>query len=183
MSKIKARVLAAFPDGDVNIPVNAIVLAAEGTITALQDGGLVDSNADAVTYAEKQGAKSFDLSGGAFDQSVQSRIDEKSNEPKKLTDKQAKKVIAEMTAAEKSAFEKSGVDIDAWLSKEAADRDALVQAEQAAIDAKAADDAAIAALSDAEKPAFEKSGLTIGDWNNLADQDRNARITALTAAE
>jgi len=180
MSKIKARVLAAFPDGDKTLPVGCIVLAVEKTIAALETAGLVDSNADAVSYAESQGGESFDLSGGEFDQSVQSRIDEnkdKIKEVKKLTEKQATAAIGKMSAAEKKAFDDSGLDIDAWLTQEADQIISLVASAQKSLD----DAEKIAAFIDAEKLAFEQSGLSLDEWLNLADEDRKARINAMPA--
>lgn len=169
MSKIKARVLAAFPDGDNTLPVGCVVLADEKTITALEVGGLVDSNAEAVAYAVSQGGKTFDLSGGEFDQSVQSRIDENKEQAetvKKLTKKQADAVINKMSDAEKKAFIDSGLDIDTWLAQEPDQIVSLVNAAQKSL---------------AEKVAFEQSGLTMDEWLNLADDDRNSRINAVPA--
>lgn len=178
MSKVKARVLAGFDHGDAFIPANVIISGEAGLIESLKSGGVVDDHADAVAYAQEQVFKTIDLVNGELSEKVQQRIDEK-QAAIKLTAKQKTAAINKLTSDEKSAFEKSGGDIEAWLAKTDAERAELVDAEvQTAKDAEI-----IAAFMAEEKAAFEKSGKSLADWQALPEADRSALIEAEKPAE
>jgi hypothetical protein len=181
METKQARVLVEIEDVDRKIPANKLVEGTEEVIDALESAGLVDPNPAAVKYVIDQGEKPISITGGYLSDKVKDRIlaNTTTDAAKKMTPKQKSDAIKKLVGAEKLAFEKSGLDIDAWLNKTQEDREALIAVEQAAIDLAAA----IEALPDQEKAALTKSGKTLADWQALPEDERKKLIDAEKPAE